>query len=293
MQETKGLIEQIKLHDKLAIRVSSNSNNDLPAELMKKLRRPHRKANYFFVFIESGSVTHKVDLKDLTITNGQLFFILPNQIHTAPAQSKKNIKCFKMSFDHNCLSLLPKTFSFLINPLNSQTISFDNASKLRVKTLFEILDNILNSKKGQKDGEVILAYLNSLMTDINNAYFRNVVKENLMPQKLSKYIEFKVAVESNLTEHHSINTIAKNLSITTNNLYNIVKEFSGVSPKEYITMSLMLEAQRKLHYSKPSIKELAYELGFSDPDYFSRLFKKSTKKSISNYLADIQDLSGN
>jgi len=198
-----------------------------------------------------------------------------------------------MSFDHNCLSLLPKTFSFLINPLNSQTISFDNASRLRVKTLFEILDNILNSKKGQKDGEVILAHLNSLMTEINNAYFRNVVKENLMPQKLSKYIEFKAAVETNLTEHHSINTIAKNLSITTNNLYNIVKEFSGVSPKEYITMSLMLEAQRKLHYSKPSIKELAYELGFSDPDYFSRLFKKSTKKSISRYLADIQDLSGN
>ena len=80
MQETKGLIEQIKLHDKLAIRVSSNSNNDLPAELMKKLTRPHRKANYFFVFIESGSVTHKVDLKDLTITDGQLFFILPYQI---------------------------------------------------------------------------------------------------------------------------------------------------------------------------------------------------------------------
>ena len=107
MQETKGLIEQIKLHDKLAIRVSSNSNNDLPAELMKKLRRPHRKANYFFVFMESGSVTHKVDLKDLTITNGQLFFILPNQIHTAPAQPKKNSNYFKMSFDHNCLSLLP------------------------------------------------------------------------------------------------------------------------------------------------------------------------------------------
>jgi AraC family transcriptional regulator, transcriptional activator of pobA len=53
MQETKGLLEQIKLHDKLAIRVSSNSNNDLPAEVMKMLTQPHRKANYFFVFIES------------------------------------------------------------------------------------------------------------------------------------------------------------------------------------------------------------------------------------------------
>jgi AraC family transcriptional activator of pobA len=293
MQETKGLLDQIKLHDKLAIRVSSNSNNNLPEEVMKMLIRPHRKANYFFVFIENGSLTHKVDLKDLTITNGQLFFILPNQIHTAPVMKKDDLECFKMSFDQNCLSLLPKQFSFLINPLNSQIISFDNASRVRVKMLFEILNSILNSEKDEKDGEIILAHLNSLLTEINNAYFKNVVKGNLMSDKLSKYIEFKVAVETNLTEHHSINTIAGNLCITTNNLYNIVKEFSGVSPKEYITIRLMLEAQRKLHYSKLSIKELAYELGFNDPDYFSRLFKKSTKKSISEYLADIQDLSGN
>jgi AraC-like DNA-binding protein len=54
----------------------------------------------------------------------------------------------------------------------------------------------------------------------------------------------------------------------------------------------MLEAQRRLHYSKPTIKELAYDLGFNDPDYFSRLFKKATKKSIKKYLSDIQDLSG-
>jgi AraC-like DNA-binding protein len=218
---------------------------------------------------------------------------VPNQIHTAPAKGKDDIQCFKMSFDQNCLALLPKQFNFLINPLNSQTISFDRDSRLRVEMLFEILNTILNSKKGQKDGEVILAHLNSLLTEINHAYFKNVVKGNSIPTKLSKYIEFKQAVATNLTEHHSVNTIARNLSITTNHLYNIVKEFAGVSPKEYITMSLILEAQRKLHYSKPSIKELAYDLGFSDPDYFSRLFKKINKKSISSYLADIQDLSGN
>jgi AraC family transcriptional activator of pobA len=294
MRHTKGLLEQIKLHDKLVIRVTSNANSNLPDEVMKILTQPHRKANYFFVFMKRGSLTHKVDLQDLTITDGQLFFVVPNQIHTAPAAKRHDdIQCFKMSFDQDCLALLPKQFNFLINPLNSQTISFDRDSRSRVEMLFEILNTILNSKKGQKDGEVILAHLNSLLTEINHAYFKKVVKGNSMPTRLSKYIEFKQAVATNLTEHHSITTIARNLSITTNHLYNIVKEFAGVSPKEYITVSLILEAQRKLHYSRPSIKELAYDLGFSDPDYFSRLFKKIKKKSISSYLADIQDLSGN
>ena len=293
MQETKGLIQQIKLHSKIAIRVSTNSNNNLPADVMKMLTQPHRKANFFFVFVESGSLTHKVDLKDLTITNGQLFFILPNQIHAAPEKVKDDLKCFKMSFDQNCLSLLPKQFTFLLDPLNSQIVSFDSASGQRTKTLFEILNSILNTEENEKDGDIILAHLNSIMTEINTAYFKNVVKENLLPDRLSKYIDFKIAVETHLTEQLSINTIADNLTITTNHLYKIVKEFSGVSPKEFITNRLMLEAQRKLHYSRSSVKELAYELGFNDPDYFSRLFKKTTGKSISNYLADIQDLSSN
>ena len=87
-----------------------------------------------------------------------------------------------------------------------------------------------------------------------------------------------------------MHSIAEKLAMNTSTLYAIVKEFSGVSPKEWITNRLIQEAQRKLHYTDISVKELAYDLGFSDPDYFSRLFKKSTGKSVSTFL---RDLSGN
>jgi len=162
----------------------------------------------------------------------------------------------------------------------------------RVKLLFEILNQILHSSNEQKDAEIILAHLNSLLAEFNNAYFKNVSKNNQTNNKLSKYIEFKVSVETHLTEQHSINIIADNLAITTNHLYNIVKEFSGVSPKEFITNRLILEAQRKLYYSETTVKELAYDLGFNDPDYFSKLFKKSTGKSVTQFLESIHDLSG-
>jgi len=99
-------------------------------------------------------------------------------------------------------------------------------------------------------------------------------------------------VETHLTEQPSINTIAEKLALTTNSLYRIVKEYSGISPKDFFTNRLMIEAQRKLHYSNLSVKELAYELGFNDPDYFSRLFKKCTGKSVSEVLETRQDLSG-
>jgi AraC family transcriptional regulator, transcriptional activator of pobA len=52
-----------------------------------------------------------------------------------------------------------------------------------------------------------------------------------------------------------------------------------------------LEAKRRLYYAESSsIKELAFGLGFNDPEYFSRLFKKITGKTIAVF---VQDLSGN
>jgi AraC-like DNA-binding protein len=108
---------------------------------------------------------------------------------------------------------------------------------------------------------------------------------------LSKYIAFKLAVETHLTGQNDVQTIADKLAMTTSSLYSVVKEFSGVSPKEWMTNRLMLEAQRKLQYSTLSVKELAYELGFNDPNYFSRLFKKNTGKSVSEFLSNHNDLS--
>jgi AraC-like DNA-binding protein len=128
---------------------------------------------------------------------------------------------------------------------------------------------------------------------LNSAYFEQANHNTLPNHKLSKYIAFKLAVETHLTEHYDVHTIAEQLAMTTSSLYGIVKEFSGVSPKEWMTNRLMLEAQRKLQYSTLSVKELAYELGFNDPDYFSRLFKKNTGMSVSAFLAGHHDSSSN
>jgi AraC family transcriptional activator of pobA len=252
---------------------------------------PHRLTFYFFVFMDSGSLSYGVDLQDIALSEGQLLFALPNQMFKPPTKTG-NLEYFKLGFDENTLALLPQQFPFLVNPLNIQTINFDSSAKKRVKKVFEILNQILYSDKQQADTEIILAHLNTLLTEFNNAYFKNTRQGNISSPKLSKYIEFKLVIEKHLTEQHSINTIAGKLALTSNSLYGIVKEFSGISPKEFITNRLMAEAQRKLHYSKLSVKELAYDLGFNDPDYFSRLFKKSTGKSVSEFLASQQDLSG-
>ncbi|MBE7510452.1 MAG: helix-turn-helix transcriptional regulator [Bacteroidia bacterium] len=286
MQETneksKGL-----LNDKLKIKVNSNDNPYPSTDIQQKMLQPRRLTSYFIVLLDSGSITYKLDLQDITITDGDLLFAMPNQIFVPPAKTD-NLKYFKVLFDENTLALLPQRFSFLVNPLNSQTITLNNAARERVRKVFEILNQILHTEKHLTDSEIILAYLNLLLSELNSAYFKNETVD-IVNTNLSKFVEFKLMVETHLTEQPSINTIAEKLALTTNSLYRLVKEYSGTSPKDFFTNRLMLEAQRKLRYSNLSVKELAYELGFNDPDYFSRLFKKSTGKSVSDFLHS-QDL---
>ncbi|GAA0534550.1 helix-turn-helix domain-containing protein [Chitinophaga japonensis] len=232
-----------------------------------------------------GLTHHGVDLQQFDVRNNELLFILPHQIHQLPA-TKQGTDYFKLGFDENCLSLLPKQYPFLINPFNAQKITFTPPAAARLKSVFEILRELLSVM--DTSPELILAHLNSLLTEINAAYFS--ADKRPADDRLSKYTRFKRLVEDNLADHLTVNDIAEKLGLNTNSLYNIVKHYSGLSPKAFITNRLILEAKRRLYYSESSIKELAYDLGFNDPEYFSRLFKKVTGKTIATF---VQDLSGN
>lgn len=290
IQDASYILGRLTQHDKLNIRLSKTGDEPLPDDIYQLLIQPHRRIYYFFELITKGRSTHSIDLQNITTAEGQLLFVLPNQIHLFPPK-KDDFEYYKISFDQNCLSLLPKQFPFLINPVNSQLLTFDNKTKQRVIAVFEILSQLLNSNG---DAELILANLNTLLTEFNTAYFNNHPANNVTDNNnLPKYIQFKLIVENELTEQPSVQSIAERLALTTNSLYYIVKYYSGLSPKEYLINRLILEAQRKIYYNKTPLKELSFELGFSDPDYFSKLFKKKTGKNLTRFTVEIQDLSGN
>lgn len=293
MEETKGLLEKIRNHDKVCIALNENCAVPLPDDVIQVLRKPHRLSFYYFQYLEQGTASFKIDLKEFTINSGELAFGLPNQIVTKLPYDK-NMPQYALSFDEYTLTLLPGPYPFLVNPFNVNSIAFDAASRKRVKNLLSGLFQLLHSPGKQKKAEVILAHLHTLLTEYNTAYFEQYQGQEINANsKFSKYVAFKLAVESNLTEQHDVQSIAEKLALTSSTLYAIVKEHAGISPKEWITNRLMLEAQRKLQYSSISVKELAYDLGFNDPGYFSRLFKKNTGKSVSRYLAELRDLSQN
>jgi len=285
MENPESFLDRFKQNDQLPIRLVAPNFGHLPPELADQYPRTQRTAHYFFLFMVQGQAGHGVDLQQFEIQDHELLFILPYQVHALP-ETNQGADYFKIGFDERCLARLPRQYPFLVNPLNNQKIRFSAPAAVRLRAIFEILLGLLSAP--DTDPDLILAHLNSLLTEINTAYF--VAAKNPAEGPLSKYIDFKIFVENNLTDHPSIKRIAEELALNTNSLYQIVKHYSGLSPKEFITNRLILEAKRRFYYAEStSIKELAFELGFNDPDYFSRLFKKVTGKTIAEFF---QDLSG-
>jgi len=290
MQDQTKLLDSLKQHHHLSIRVTLNCNAQVPADIYRQLLTPHRSLHYVFILVMQGKSVHTVDMETFTVHAGQLLFVLPHQAHLV-APREGGISYFTLNFEERCLSLLPKPFLFLLNPLYNQLLTFDAGALQRVRTLFEMLSQLL--AEPDMDMDLVLSNLNTLLTELNRTYLANHKKGRDTDGHLSRFIAFKTLVEAEFMEQPPVQAIAARLSLTTNSLYSIVKHYSGLSPKAFIINRLMVEAQRRLYYSETSVKTLAYELGFSDPGYFSRLFRKSTGKSITHFVKEVQDLSGN
>ncbi|MGX4640224.1 helix-turn-helix domain-containing protein [Massilia sp. SYSU DXS3249] len=88
------------------------------------------------------------------------------------------------------------------------------------------------------------------------------------------FSRFRVEVERHYKEQWTVGQYCALLRVAPVRLNRLCVKLSGKSAFEITQERLMLEACRKLTYIPASIASIAYELGFQDPAYFSRLFKK-------------------
>lgn len=88
------------------------------------------------------------------------------------------------------------------------------------------------------------------------------------------FTRFRVEVERHYKEQWQVGQYADLLRVAPARLNRLCLKLAGKSAFEMTQERLMLEACRKLTYVPAGVASIAYELGFQDPAYFSRLFKK-------------------
>ncbi|PKO65280.1 MAG: AraC family transcriptional regulator [Betaproteobacteria bacterium HGW-Betaproteobacteria-16] len=90
------------------------------------------------------------------------------------------------------------------------------------------------------------------------------------------FTRFLLLVEQHFLEHWPLERYASHLGLSTQRLNRLARAGSGRSALELVHERLTREACRRLVYIAAPAASLALELGFEDPAYFSRFFKRRT-----------------
>ena len=83
-------------------------------------------------------------------------------------------------------------------------------------------------------------------------------------------------VEQHFHDQKPVSFYAEALGMTVRNLSRLTQRHFGCTPKDLINRRVALEARRLLLYSNASGRQVATELGFQDPSYFSRFYERMT-----------------
>lgn len=95
-------------------------------------------------------------------------------------------------------------------------------------------------------------------------------------EDLRLFLNFCDLVEAHFRDHLMLSQYASLLSVTEARLNDICRRMAERPSKEIVHERLVQEARRLLRYSAVPIGEICFQLGFSDPAYFSRFFTKRT-----------------
>ncbi len=110
-----------------------------------------------------------------------------------------------------------------------------------------------------------------------------IYKELITPEN-SKILEAaKDYIENHLHEDISIEKLCKELNVGRTKLYEIFKAELKMGISKYILRRRMHKAKKLLKTTDFAIPEIAHSVGFSDYNYFSRVYKKIYNKSPKHY----------
>ena len=248
---------------------------------------PHRHDYYIVLIVKKAKGKHVVDFNEFELSNNQIYFVSPGQVHQLLEEEKSfgYVITFSRQFcSHNFIeeSFINDLYLFQENgfspPLNISDDQLQQASNFAEQML---KCREANSKwKYQALGAWLKLLL--ILAQESCDLFPEDHTQNIQAGK-TLLKDFKKLLEQNYTSWHKVGDYATALNITSDHLNNSVSSLTGKNVKAHIQSRIILAAKRMLLFSGLSQKEIAFQLGFNEPAHFSQFFKKQTQFSPSAF----------
>lgn len=258
--------------------------------------KPHIHSFYQVIWFKKGNGQHSVDFKTYDFSDNAIFFIAPNQVHYF--DDKSDYQGILIHFNELFLVQDQSPMEFFLN-YNLFNNPYQQPSCCIGTGIEDILDEYISQiKKELVSGEafgkelILKNYLQSFLIQVQrkkSEFDKSADKlSSPMDEKRMQLVKFLNLIDENFVKGLSVAEYAGLLLISSRSLSDLTQQQLGKTPSQMIQERIILEAQRLLIYSNLNINQVGYRLGFDDPSYFVKYFKKYTslsplefKKSVS------------
>lgn len=240
----------------------------------------HRDDYYIVALITAGSAAVDVDFERKELKAGEILIVSPWQVHGKPqCEEWQSADGWMLAFSPEMLS---DREARMIEEYSVSPHTFSPG-----ECIVEDIDSLcsmLERHRGDDNvaGSLASAVKSLVLSAISTSHGETSGRYRAITFRLRKLLDVHIVREKSPAAYASM------LNISEVYLNEAVKSVTGLSAGAYIRSRAVVQAKRELAYTSMSAKEIAYALGYDDYAYFSKLFKKDTGKSPSEYRRNLK-----
>jgi transcriptional regulator GlxA family with amidase domain len=164
----------------------------------------------------------------------------------------------------------------ILEPKNRKNHRFESRLQLSgddLKKAERLVDELERELQNAKPGfkAIATALLIELLIHLSRCYSRSENPEALSLLRIADAINY---LEKHYKEQIDFHKLAQSAGMSIRSFQRAFSRATGVSARHYLMMTRLERAAELLKYTASSVSEAAYQTGFADSNYFSRVFKK-------------------
>ncbi|MDR7130280.1 AraC-like DNA-binding protein [Algoriphagus sp. 4150] len=240
---------------------------------------------YVLIWCREGSLIVQIDGNDFTLEKHEVITITSGQIHFI--KESREVEGYILEFTYDFFCKDDKDVELIFE--NGLFCHFDENQVIPVSNFEAVTEQLklINQELNEEPYQYLTSVhsrIELILVEINRSKI-NRGDEIWKPDAL--LLKFLELVRAGFNSTYTLAQYAEKLKTTEQKLNDQAKTHTGKTAQMVVYGLIASEAKRLLIYESLSVKEIAFQLGFKDPFYFSNFFKKHTGVSPKVYRDQI------
>jgi AraC family transcriptional regulator, transcriptional activator of pobA len=238
-------------------------------------RDPHRHDYHELIWIRSGSGRHLIDGERLPIVEGTITIIGRGQVHVFEEGRDLHGAVLRLRDELLIGDARGAPADWMLTGRCGRSVPVPAGQEDRLEAMLRVLDDELRRPPGpdssRLEGHLISAILLMMERWYDAGRTEAPAEDDGDVEVLRRFVR---VLGRDYARHHDAGHYAEELRVPAAALSRTLTQVTGRSTKEWVLDRVMLEAARLLRFTDMTVQQVALQVGYDDPLYFSRAFKR-------------------